>query len=205
MKKRVATWLGLVLVGAFVLAPTASASPVLTYSNGVQVPTGSAITLANTANYLFTGPFNVTCSSAHLAGSVTQNSGNSIQYEFAVGSGTFSGTDTGSDCTSALGATKMTMNSKLCFVSAKTPGVFDVTGCNGAAPVFTFGITGAANCKYETAKITATYTTAPTLLRLTMSEQALKGVASNSFLCPSSGNVDVDYTATSSGTALVIS
>jgi hypothetical protein len=201
-KKLIMACMAIAAFAAFVVAPAASASPVLT-SEGKVVPVGTSITGKNTGAITFTGGFNVACSSADLSGTVTKNSENQIKGEIPVGGASFTGTGTGGDCTSALGNVKVTVNTKLCMeTKGTTVDTETITGC-GASVVFTLEITGTGPCKYSTASITDTYTTNITPASTTVSEQEAKK-SEGGFFCPSSGKLDMvfdRYTTGGSGLA----
>lgn len=203
-KKLMTGLLALVAFAALALPAVASASPALTDSTGTKVAVGTEITGKNVGNTIFTGGFSVTCSSADLSGKVTENSGSSIKGEVPVGSATFTGTGASSDCTSALGDTAVTVNSKLCLATTKTADQMEVTGC-GANVTFTLAITGSVTCKYETAKVLGTFNTNADA-QVTVSEQGAKGESSNSFLCPSEGKLDMVFALTTkAGGTLTVS
>jgi len=201
-KKLIMACMAIAAFAAFVVAPVASASPVLTHNPAAPtaVAAGSSITGTNTihkgeageetVNAVFTGGFNVTCAEASLAGTLTKNNGTEIKGEIPVGGAKYTG-KAGADCTSALGNVTATVNSKLCLESQAEPvNTFKITGC-GANVTFSLAITGSVTCKYEAASITATFTTgqsADGVIHIT--EQPAKGEATNSFLCPSEGKLD---------------
>lgn len=201
-KKLIAACMAIAAFAAIVLPAAASASPVLT-QEGKPVAVGTSITGQNTGETIFTGAFNVRCANADLSGTVTENSGTSIKGEIPVGNASFTGTGTGGDCTSALGSTKVTVNSKLCLQTTKTADQFEVTGC-GAAVTFTLEITGTGPCKYSTAAVLGEYTTAPADAKVTVSEQEAKK-EEGGFFCPSSGKLDMVFDLTSGGKALQVS
>jgi len=204
-KKLMLAGMAIAAFAAFVLPATASASPHLT--EGVTpVPVGAAIQGVNTGITKFTGAFNVECNSAVLKGTVTKNSGTKIEGTIPVGSAVFTGTGTGGDCTSALGSTKVTVNSELCLASNAAPAdTFAVTGCEGKAVVFTLEITGTGPCKYSTATVNGTYTTNVAPATVNVSEQEAKKLEGG-FFCPS-GKLDMDfdlYTNNAEKAALII-
>ncbi|MGN6586940.1 MAG: hypothetical protein ACTHKT_05635, partial [Solirubrobacterales bacterium] len=91
-KKLMMTCMAIAAFAAFVIAPAASASPVLT-ENGTAVAVGASIEGKNTGEAIFTTTAgNVNCSSAVLKGTVTKNSGTKITGEIPVGSATYKGT-----------------------------------------------------------------------------------------------------------------
>ncbi|MGN6588664.1 MAG: hypothetical protein ACTHKT_14520 [Solirubrobacterales bacterium] len=201
-KKLMMACMAIAAFAAFVIAPAASASPVLTEGT-TAVAVGSSIEGKNTGNTEFTGGFNVVCSTAVLKGTVTGNSGTKIKGEVPAGSAVFTGTSTGGDCTSALGATKVTVNSKLCLETAAEDKVA-VTGC-GANVTFTLEVTGTGPCKYSTASVTGTYKTSAAAT-VNVENQAAKKEEGGVF-CPSEGvlKMDFDLYTTGGSTALTIS
>ncbi|HET9676673.1 MAG TPA: hypothetical protein VFP21_04105 [Solirubrobacterales bacterium] len=195
-KKLITACLAIAAFAAFVVAPAASASPVLTHNpaapTAVPVPSdihGTNLIEGKRVNAVFTGGFNVTCNEATISGTLTENSGTSIKGEVPVGGATYTG-EGGTDCTSALGAVKPTVNSKLCLASIKGTDTLTIDGC-GAAITFTLAVTAGPTCKYEAATIVATFTTGmPADGIIHISEQPAKGEAGNSFLCPTEGKLD---------------
>jgi len=200
-KKLMLACMAIAAFGAFVIAPTASATTLT--SEGKVVPTGTSITALNTGITKFTGSFSVECDHDHLVGTVTQNNTTKIKGEIALGGAKFNGTATGTDCTSALGASSVTVNSKLCLETT-TEDKLSVTGC-GANIVFTLEVTGTGPCKYSTSSISGTYTTNQTPVTVTFSEQ--KAVKSEGgFFCPAEGKLDLEFDLyTTSGVGLTIS
>jgi hypothetical protein len=188
-KKLMMACMAIAAFAAFVIAPAASASPVLT-SNNVPVPVGTSITGHNTGETLFTGAFNVRCTTAHMTGTVTANSGTSIKGTIPVGSAVFTGTGANGDCTSALGNVKVTVNSELCLETVTGSDTVKTTGCGGAPVVFTLEVTGTGPCKYSTASVLGTYVTGEATILI--SEQAAKK-SEGGFFCPSEGKLDLHF------------
>jgi hypothetical protein len=188
---------------AFVAAPPASASPVLT-SGGVRVPTGASITLKNTGILKFTSAFTIECSSVHLTGTVTENSGTAIKATFPATAVKFTGTATGGDCTAnSPGPFATTFNSELCLATVKGTDNMTITGCSGNIS-YTKAFTGAGSCKYETVSVSGTYLT-NTAATINISEQEAK-LKEGSFFCGSSEKLDLDLDFyTTEGTQLTIS
>jgi hypothetical protein len=212
-KKLMLACMAIAAFAAFVIAPVASGA-VLT-ENGTALATGTSITAKNTGNTLFTGPFNVSCTNAHLQGTVTTNSGGVIKGEIPVGSATFTGTGTGTDCTSALGAAAVTVNSKLCLEVAKGTDTVVTNGCTAKnekgevtnEPVeFTLTVTGTGPCKYSTASVSGPLVTNTTPASASLSEQEAKKKEGGIF-CPSSGKLDMTFDIYTTGgvTGLTIS
>ncbi|HET9677514.1 MAG TPA: hypothetical protein VFP21_08440 [Solirubrobacterales bacterium] len=191
---------------ALVVSSAASASPALTNAEGTLVPVGTEIKGVLIGNGVFTGGFNVTCSGGEGTGKVTENTGTSVKGEMAAGSVKFSGTGTGGDCTSALGAVAVTLNSKLCLsTNSKLGDQGEATGC-GAPMTASIAVTGSVTCKYEMTKGVGVFSTSPQDASVTVSEQEAKGESTNSFLCPSSGKLDFALSATTiTGGTLVAS
>lgn len=203
MHKLITAWFAITALAAFV-APTASASPLLT-SGGVAVPVGTSITGKNTGNIAFTGAFNVACSSVDLSGTVTKNSGTKITGEIPVGGVSITGTGPGGDCTTALGSAKVTVNSKVCLETITGTDTLVFTGCGGAPYTATFEITGTGPCKYSAASVTATYLTNASATVI-VSEQVTKK-EEGGFFCPSEGKADddLDLYTTGGATQLTVS
>lgn len=204
-KKLILAGMAIAAFAAFVVAPAASASPVLT-EGGVAIPAGTSIIGTSTETPTFTGAFNVTCSKAVLTGTVTKNSGTKIEGTVPVGKATYTGTGTGGDCTSALGSTKVTVTSELCLVSEANDAL-SVNGCEGKNVAFTLEITGTGPCKYSTAAVKGNFTTNSTPATVKVTEQEAK-LAEGGFFCPASGKLDQDfdlYTDTAEEPGLTIS
>ncbi|MGN6556668.1 MAG: hypothetical protein ACTHLH_01485 [Solirubrobacterales bacterium] len=177
---------------ALIVVPTASAAMLTEVTNTMvvdTVPAGTWVTGKTTAPSKFTASgFNVECSNGELNGKVTQNAEGEAKGEIAVGGATFTGTGTSGDCTSALGSTKVTVNSKLCLAASKSADTVSITGC-GANVTFTLEITGTGPCKYSTASVGGTLMT--TKSPVTVSEQEAKKEEGGIF-CPSSGKLDIE-------------
>jgi hypothetical protein len=191
-KKIIMACMAIAAFAAFVVAPAASASPVLT-KNLTALGVGSSITGTNTGETVFTGAFNVRCTSAHMAGTLTANTGSKIKGEIPVGNAKFTGTGTSGDCTSALGNVGVTVNSKLCLETVTGQDNIVTTGC-GANVTFTLEITGTGPCKYSTASVTGTFKT-NAAATVNVSEQEAKKEEGGIF-CPSSGKLDMDFDLT---------
>ncbi|MGN6558122.1 MAG: hypothetical protein ACTHLH_08955 [Solirubrobacterales bacterium] len=174
---------------AFVMAPVASAATIT--SETKVVPVGTSITGINTGVTKFTGPFNVECDHDHLTGVVTKNTDAEFEGEIPIGNAQFNGTAAGTDCTSALGATKVTVNSKLCLKQVAGTDTVNTTGCGGNV-TFTLEITGTGPCKYSTASVSGTFTTNSTPATATISEQAAKKEEGGIF-CPGEGKLDLVF------------
>jgi polyisoprenoid-binding protein YceI len=194
-KKLILAGMAIAAFAAFMMPAAASASPVLT-SEGVKVPLLTKIIGTSTETPTLTGAFNVTCSKAKITGTVTKNSGTNVEATVPVGGATYEGTGTNGDCTSALGSTKVTVNSELCLASAANDTV-NITGCLNAKeeslPVtFTLEITGTGPCKYKTALVNGTHNTNITPATIKVSEQEAK-LEEGGFFCPASGKLDQDF------------
>jgi hypothetical protein len=196
-KKLMMACMAIAAFAAFIVAPAASASPVLT-EGGVALTghapgsgfVGASITGKNTGETVFTGAFNVRCTVAHLTGTLTANTGTKIKGEIPLGNSKFTGTGTNGDCTSALGNVGVTVNSKLCLESVTGQDNVVTTGCGGSV-VFTLEITGTGPCKYSTASVTGSFVTNVDAA-VTVSEQEAKKSEGGIF-CPSSGKLDMVF------------
>ena len=198
---------------AFAVAPAmASASPVLQES-GVNVATGTKIVATNEGNTIFsTNLGNVTCTGSTLTGTLTTNSGKLIEGDLE--SASYTGSGAGGDCTTAFaGDVKVTVTSlPWCIkTTSTTADTWEIRGgnCNEAARSLTFVLdftSSGAECKYQRSAVTGTYTTGGAQAVLTTgASQTFSGETGNSFICPSSGNVEMSYKLeTENGTALQI-
>jgi hypothetical protein len=214
-KKLIMTCMAIAAFAAFVVAPGASASPVLT-SSGVKVAVGTSITGKNTGTITFTGSngVNVHCSSGHLIVALTANTGSQIKGTVPVGGAKFTGTGANGDCTATepLGDTAVTVNSELCFETVPGTDKVKITGCAGKV-TFTLTSTGLGiGCKYEgNVENGATFNTnAPATVNLVSGSPAagadIPGEAGNSFFCPSGVTLDMDFDFyTTSGVQTTIS
>ena len=199
-KKLITTCMALVAFAAFILPATASAAndPQLT-SEGGLVPVGASIT-GTAVNVLFTttaGATQTTCSHAHLTGTVTKNSENTVKGEIPVGSVSFRGTGATStdnnlpECTSSFGNFFFTVTTKLCFESGPAQAEDEVlfTGCTGKVK-FIIGSTTSGECEYEsTGAIQADVTTGGTEAALTTRDNSAgtgMKLIRGGFLCPTS-------------------
>jgi hypothetical protein len=190
-KKLMMACMAIAAFAAFVIAPAASASPVLTDS-GVPVPVGTSVEGHSTGITKFTG-FGVECTTGNLKGTVTANTGTTIAGEVAAGAATFTGTGTNGDCTSPLGSIGVKLVSKLCFDTVSKTDNVTITGC-GANPItFTLTITGSVPCSYKAATVTGTFVTnGPATINISEQEATGEGEG-NSFICPTSGKLDMDF------------
>lgn len=196
-KKLMLACMAIAAFAAFVVAPAASAA-VLT-DGGVALPTGTSITGKNIGETEFiAGELTVKCSSAHIPGTLTANSSGTVAGEIAAGAPAFTGTGSGGDCTSPLGSTKPTVNSKLCLHVAKGTDVGTINGCAGASITFTLAVTNLVTCTYQAASISGTITTAPGDARVVVSNQPAAKDTGN-FLCPNSGVLNMAFELTTTG------
>jgi hypothetical protein len=194
-KKLIVACMAVAAFAAFVVAPMASGA-VLT-ENGSAVAVGSSITGTATETKFTAGSSTVTCANAHMAGTVTANSNGTVAGEIPAGNGVFTGTATGSDCTSTnLGPVKPTVNSKLCLHVAKGTDTGTVNGCGGPI-TFTLNVTNLGlNCRYEAASVSGSITTSPADAAVNLVSQPATGEAGNNFFCPASGELDMEFTLT---------
>jgi hypothetical protein len=146
-KKLIMACMAIAALAAFVVAPGASGSPVLTDPVATALAVGASVKGTNTgAARITTTVGTIECSHTEFKGTVAQNSGTSIKIEIPAHSFIFSGTAVGSDCTgpSVLGPMKPTMSSKLCIETVTGTDNVKVTGC-GSSPV-TLGGSDTRSC-----------------------------------------------------------
>jgi len=188
-KKLMLACMAITAFGAFVIAPAASAATLT--ENGSALAVGSSITGKNVAGtkIKFTGGFSLECEVAHLQGNVTKNSSGVVKGEIPVGSVTISNAG-GAACSSPLGATTYKVTSKLCWETTSGTDTIKLTGC-GANVVIDLTAAGVV-CKYETASISATFTTNATPTTWTISDQPAKEVG-GLFFCPDEGKWDMTF------------
>jgi hypothetical protein len=189
-KKLILAGMAIAAFAAFAVAPAASASPVLT-EKGVAVAANSLVTFTSTETPTFTGAFNVTCTKGTITAKVTKNSGTKIEGTALAANVQYSGTGTGGDCTSALGSTRVIVNSELCLTSEASD-TFVINGCEAKPVEFTLEVTGTGPCKYSTSAIKGTFTTNATPATVKVTEQEAKKIEGG-FFCPSSGKLDQDF------------
>ncbi|HET9677323.1 MAG TPA: hypothetical protein VFP21_07465 [Solirubrobacterales bacterium] len=209
-KKLMLACMAIAAFAAFVVAPAASATPVLT-ENGVAVSNGASIKGTNTGNTLFTiqgfkEP--VECTHAEFKGTLTANTGTTIAGEIPQSTGanyTFSGTGAGGDCTSPIGDIKPTLISALCLHAAKGSDNVTINGCGSNPVTFRLDSTTGLTCNYSVSFLTGTYsTTGDATINLSEQEAVLE--KNESFLCPGAGKLDMDFDLyTTDGTTLAIS
>ncbi|MGN6587630.1 MAG: hypothetical protein ACTHKT_09195 [Solirubrobacterales bacterium] len=203
LKKLITACAAIAAFAAFVVAPVASASPVLTES-GVAVPVGAEVKGSNTGTFRFegSGGYTIECSTASLAAKVTANSGTQIKLEAGAGGFTTSGTGTGADCTANWGPTTLTWG-KMCFETVKGADTVSITGC-GASMTLTTNITGAAICKYTAANLTGSFITNADAT-INMNSLTVK-LVEGGILCPAEVKFNLDFDLTTTGgTTLSIS
>jgi hypothetical protein len=202
-KKLIMVCMAIAAFAAFVVAPAASASPVLT-DVGKAFATGASIEGKNTGIIKFTGGFDVECATGILRGTVTSNTGTKIKGTIPVGGVDLTGTASGFDCTSFFGATKVSVTSEICFETVTGNDTIVFTGC-ASNVVFDLEVTGLGNCKYETTSITGTYVTNSGATS-NISEQPFK-FKEGVWPCPTEGKLDFDFDlyTTGSATQLTIS
>lgn len=199
-KKLIMACAAIAAFAAFVVAPVASASPVLT-DTGKAVPVGTEIIGSDPGNVLlFTSPYAPICSTFAFNFIVTTNSGTKIKLELPVGKSSFSGTGAGGDCTSSLGAFSFGWNSKLCLETAEKDTVA-VTGC-GQNATFTTNITSGPICKYHASSFVGTFATNSDAT-FTFTNQPF--VREENVLCPMQTSLDmaIDLTTTAGETLFI--
>ncbi|HWN72954.1 MAG TPA: hypothetical protein VNN15_04000 [Solirubrobacterales bacterium] len=201
-KKLMLACTALAAFAAFVIAPAAQGA-VLT-EGGVAIANGSSITALNESGTKakFTGGFGVECEVAHLKGTVTSNNSGSgtVSGEIPLGSATFTNAG-GAACSSALGATTVTVTSKLCLDIAKGSDNVVTTGCGGNV-IFDLKAAG-ITCKYETASVTGVATTGTGTVKVSKAPASEVG---GIFFCPDTGELDMEFNVTTTnGTAVTLS
>ena len=209
-KKLTMACMAIAAFAAFVIAPAASASPVLT-ENGAALAVGASIKATNTGITKFTIPSlggAVECTHAELKGTVKKNNGTVIAGTIPAGAFgvnyTFSGTHETGDCTSPLGPVRPTLNGELCLETEPNHNVI-INGCEGKPVTFILDVTGGPTCRYSVASITGSYITNADAT-VNVSEQLAKRESEEEFLCPKEGKLDMDFDLTTTdGTTLLIS
>jgi hypothetical protein len=199
-KKLIMACMAIAAFAAFVMAPAASAASLT--EGGTAVAVGSSITGTAGVTKFTAGSETVTCSAADMSGTVTANSNGTVAGEILAANTSFTGTATGGDCTSeGLGPVKPTVNSKLCLHVAKGTDVGTVTGCAGAAITFTLNVTNLGiACRYEKASLNAEITTAVNGKDAEVNVVSGQSVPRESnFLCPASGELDMEFVLTTTG------
>ncbi|HET9154317.1 MAG TPA: hypothetical protein VFN85_09410 [Solirubrobacterales bacterium] len=219
-KKLITACMALVAFAAFVLPASAMAAnePQLT-SEGVPVPVGASIT-GTAVNTIFTttaGATQITCSHAHLTGTVTKNSENTVKGEIPEGSAIFKGTGANSadnnlpECTGSFGSAFITVPTKLCIESGPLQEEDEVitTGCTGKVK-FIIGSTTAGECEYEsTGAVQADSTTGGTEASVTTRDTSAGSgskLIRGGFLCPTSGALKMTFgLKTTNGNPITVS
>lgn len=194
-KKLMVACMATASIAAFVVAPAASATPVLT-ENGVVLPAGTSLTGKNTGNVRFTAAgFNLECTTVDLAGTLLENTGTKFKGTIPVGGMTISGTGTSGDCTSALGNVKATVNSEVCIENIAKTDEVTIDGClvGGVTQPYTvtLEITGTGPCKYKAATVKGTFVTNSGATINMLEQTTVK--EEGSFFCPAEGKADLDF------------
>jgi hypothetical protein len=194
-KKLMLACMAIAAFAAFVVAPAASASPVLTDVTGT-VAVGSKIKATNVGPSFLTisSGGHVECTGVTLTGEVVKNSGTVVEGNIETAN--FSGTGSGGDCTSPLGDIKVTNPSLPWCISSTKAGTFSVRGgkCSEAsrAITFTMDVTGLVNCSYTKASVNGTYTTVGEVTTLEVKEENFANTGEgNNIFCPTSGKLDM--------------
>jgi len=202
-KKLILSCMALAAFAAFVLPASASAA---TATDPTDVAVGASITSRNTGNAIFMETDGktpqVTCSTGHAVGTVTQNSGG--VFAGSITSFNFSGTaplnpDNGlTECTAPIGNAFVTVaNLPLSITAVAGTDNFNVTGKEGKKVRFIIGSTIAGECEYESTgtAITGTFTTSVTTVFTTNNTQAGSGskLIRGGFFCPTSGQLFMSF------------
>jgi hypothetical protein len=201
------------LIALAITPAAASASPQL-FEGATAVATGSAVTGTNVGNIVFTNKSfgDITCTKAHLAGTVTANGGKLIEGN--IESASFTGEAVDGFCSSTNGTVyKVTPEVPWCIKSSVL-GAASIRGgkCSEAARPVTFTLDAyttstiaLGSCKYSKAEVNGTYASSTEPLDFQFSEQEFTGPSGFTF-CPSSGKLDGTIRLeTPNGTALKIS
>lgn len=211
-KKIIMACMALAAFAAFAVLPAvASASPELGETTApedawIKTPVPSLIRAHNVGDTLMTdesGNVLTRCSSATMTGTLTTNSGTSIEGD--ISSASFSGTASGGACTGSFG--NVTVTPKLlpwCIKSVPKTDNFEVRGgnCTEEAKAITFILDAplGVECKYQrsaTEPITGTFTTdtagTTTDAVLSISKVKFPG-ESTPFPCPANGFLDMSFT-----------
>ncbi|HET9676097.1 MAG TPA: hypothetical protein VFP21_01170, partial [Solirubrobacterales bacterium] len=200
-KKLIMTCVAIAAFVAFVVAPVASASPVLT-SEGKAVAAGAEVKGSNTGLFKFEGSNNylIECSSMSMQTSVTVNSGTKLELEAPAGAVANKGTATGEDCTASWGPAKMTWG-KMCFTATKGSDSLSIAGCGGEA-ILTTNITGVVSCQYAVSSSNATFSTGGDATFTVSSLIVKKTSEGGGIFCPPSVEFTMvfDLTTSSGGT-----
>ncbi|MGN6587036.1 MAG: hypothetical protein ACTHKT_06115 [Solirubrobacterales bacterium] len=189
-KKIMLACMAIIASVAFVIAPAASASPVLTH-NGTIVPVGTKVIATNTGLVTLTlaSGQETTCTHAKLTGEVTKNSGSVVEGSLTTKD--LNGTGTSTDCTDGLlGPFGVTIG-RLCMKVAVSPADTAVfTGCGGPVAL-TLNFTGFAPCKYSRNELQANFTTGGTQVTVTNAEE-ISLIEGGSF-CPAGFFLDLTF------------
>jgi hypothetical protein len=202
-KKIITACAALVALAAFVAPAVASASPVLTDSEGT-VPAGAKLTATNTGNTVMTTALGkIECTKAELTADVHRNSSNIIEATITTAS--FTGTESENRCSGPIGAVKVTPK-KLdwCMTAKAVPAdtaILKSGACTTAGGAMEFTLTSAltGECTYTKAEVVATFATGVGG-DLTVSEQEFTKSAGGGF-CPGSGKLDMTFDLYTDGKA----
>lgn len=189
-------------VAAFAAFAAPAASAANLKEAEVTIAPGASITAKGSGATLFTaGGITFECTSTHASGTVTADAGGTIAGEIPVGGVVLKGTGAGEDCTSGLGPFKPTMVSKLCLHLGPGTDAGTMTGCGGSI-TFSLVVTSLLTCKYTTASISGSITTAPKDAEINGREQPVIEVEPK-FLCPDTAEIDSEWVLTTTdGTTL---
>lgn len=224
-KKLMTACMALVAFAALAIAPaiaSAKNDPQLTHPTGTLIPVGTKVLATNVGNTLFVDANNnplTTCSVATMTGTILKNSGGNVEGEITTanfsGTGTKSATEPNVECTGSFGNVSVTPVVPMCIRSttAMNTDVFQVVGGKCSAPgkvKFTLASTTVGNCVYEGNSVDGTFHTHPSDAVFTVpGDDFLKTgfpKVSGSFLCPSEGFLDMDFTLeTENGEPIYIS
>ncbi|MGN6557436.1 MAG: hypothetical protein ACTHLH_05435 [Solirubrobacterales bacterium] len=188
---------------AFMTAPVASASPILT-SETKAVAVGSEVTAKSTNEVKLTAPptvTTVTCSGADFTGKVTANSGSRVALEVPAGNFKFSGTAAGGDCTATQGAFSATWG-RLCAETVASTDIVSFTGC-GTSATLTTTLTNVISCKYSAPAFSATFLTNSDATLSVVEQEFVR--EEGGIFCPAKWGLDfhLDLTTPAGGTLVI--
>jgi hypothetical protein len=216
-RKLVMACMAVAAFAALALPAAASASPVLT-ENGVAVATGKKIVGTQVGTSTFTSTDGtrkqLVCSTGTLTGELTANTGSLIEGKvtsmlFGGTGGTNPNEPQEPECTGESGFGNATVTG---VVSTKAPWClktigsdqWTLAGCATEKIKWLMVTTLAGTCEYEsTAHLVGTHSTGGTDGTMTATGETHNGTGGNtngfskiagSFLCPSSGTVDMTFT-----------
>jgi hypothetical protein len=193
----------LVALSVYAVVPAvAQAAPELTHPTGTTLSVGSQLMATNIGETTFTtSSGNIHCSTTQMTGTVKKNTGTEFQWE--VSSAFFAGSDAEGDCTSGLGAVKVTPNLATnglpwCIRNTKTPHQFELRGGACGSPLrplrTILDFTPFGSCEYERATgLLGTFNTHPSDAVFTLPSSEMTKIGGG-FFCPTGIVRDMSFT-----------